>query len=88
MLTFGHLAGRVWLGEVPIGRGVPFGRIDPVEDAVHPVGAGLHDTFQPHAKFLAADFSGISRADGGDGIGRLHSGFQKTHAAIGFHAID
>ena len=71
-----------------VGRRVPDGVVDAVQDAGDDGGASAQQAVEPHAALRRADLGGIGRRDGGDAVGELQPGLQEADAAEILHAVD
>ena len=71
-----------------VGRRVPDGVVDAVQDTGDDVGANAQQSVERHTALRCADLGGIGRRDGGDAVGELQSCLQEADASEIFDAVD
>ncbi len=82
--TFGAVVSR----NVGVGRGIPHGRIDRVENAAEVVAPGAQQPIEAEALFGRLDFARIAGADRGDLVGVKQTGLHERDLAMKFQTID
>jgi hypothetical protein len=75
-------------GQLRVGRRIPHGVVDAVQDAAQHMRAMPQQAVEAHAAFGRADLFRISRRHGGDPVGEREPAFEETYAAVILDAVD
>jgi hypothetical protein len=71
-----------------VGCRIPDRIVDAVEDAGELVGAVAQHSIEAAALLGGHDFARVTRTHGGDGVGKLQSGFHERDVAVGLDAVE
>ena len=79
--------GRVTARDQVIVAGIPYVVIDPIDDALDPIGFGSEQPVKPAAMHRLLDLARVRRTHGGDHVGKGYSGLKKVQIPKKLHLL-